>query len=442
MGPPPPKAARFGIATPRAALPPASSHPVPQALQTKAAALEKELARANSLLAQRELQLSMQSREHLDRLTAERDAISARRDALSAERDALSVARDAAAADTAAAREALRALQAEALVRETGLAQAVAEADARVSVLEGQLRPDNRPAVGFVGDGADTQVSHVDAAPADPKADTTPHERAAAAALQREVTRLQAALVAAQASEAAAVAGETDQSNERTLRRLEQIRTLKAELAGVKAELSAARAELGAATAVAAQVEEARKARAAALREKTLAYVTQLREEQQMAVAEAAEAGHRAVTAKQAELDAYRAAAADEIARAQISLQAAERATGLEARSVRAALTAIAQAELKSVLGELRVLEAARDDATGGRASDPPRRDAVEVKLLQVERQEAVAAMRAVEQARPAAAAEPAAPPPVAPAQPALADGHGLSTAVGLAPYPGLFCSM
>jgi len=152
-----------------------------------------------------------------------------------------------------------------------------------------------------------------------------------------------------------------------------------------------------------------------------------------MAVAEAAEAGHRAVTAKQAELDAYRAAAADEIARAQISLQAAERATGLEARSVRAALTAIAQAELKSVLGELRVLEAARDDAMGGRASDPPRRDAVEVKLLQVERQEAVAAMRAV---------EPAAPPPVAPAQPALADGHGLSTAVGLAPYPGLFCSM
>jgi len=119
---------------------------------------------------------------------------------------------------------------------------------------------------------------------------------------------------------------QTQENNERTLRRLEQIRSLKeelsavkTELAGVKTELPAVKQELAAVKTELGRVDESRKERALALRSKTVAYIASLREEQAAALASAEAAWRAAVEEKQNELGAYRAAAAEEVARAMLS---------------------------------------------------------------------------------------------------------------------------
>ncbi|EOD28575.1 hypothetical protein EMIHUDRAFT_450032 [Emiliania huxleyi CCMP1516] len=293
-----------------------------QALRTKVGAFERELGKTKSLLAQKELQLSTMSADNLQKLEAERDELSATAAGL---RDQLEEARSA--------------------------AQGWAPGDSWVvndSEFEAAPVPGGDAAALAIADGVHLSTaeparsSGAQPSPGDDVADGAAKEQQAE--LQAEVQRLQEELASLQRRSQERAVHEVE--NERTLRRLEQIRTLKLDLAAAKEEIAALK-----------KGEQSRTERAAALKEKTQAYVSQLRADHAAALDAAAADGQRALEAKQLELERFEAAAADEIATAQMSLEAAERTAGLEASSVRATLAAEAKAQIRTMSREIREIE-------------------------------------------------------------------------------------
>eukprot|EP00967_Tisochrysis_lutea_P083660 scaffold116350_cov28-Tisochrysis_lutea.AAC.1 len=386
----------------------------------------------------------------------ERDSALAEQEALSTERDAAKAACEALTAEAVAARQAAAVQHAEVHAMIAALKRALREAEAVESTVGmGVYSQAEAPA---------NCAEHSGGAPTENLGNTLAEAATAAqvssdteiVSLRRDVRRLQEELTCARTVTATESA---EQSNERTLRRLEQIRALKAELVIAKEKIGILEGDLLRARKVASEAEATWKEKAAALKQKTLAYVSHLKGEHGVALEAAQAERERAVAAVQSQLDAYRAAAADEVALAQLAAEAAERAAGLEAASVRAQLGAAARAELMILGAEIGELEATvctgtgRDGADAGRGREPPQlgrgdvqryespRDSVEARIIRQEREEALAGMREVDSRQHAAAIAVEMPAvPMAPAPPGTTSTQAATVAA--APYPGLFCSL